>query len=89
MLAAMVQETINKDTPATGDHPQAHGGNAPDPESLARDLDVLSEGWADLAVGVANDRLAALAARVPWVRQSETREALQEKVEALWRKAEA
>lgn len=89
MLAAMVQETINKDTPATGDHPQAHGGNAPDPESLARDLDVLSEGWADLAAGVAKDRLSALAARVPWVRQSETREALQEKVEALWRKAEA
>lgn len=89
MLAAMVQETINKDAPATGDHPQAHGGNAPDPESLARDLDVLSEGWADLAAGVAKDRLSALAARVPWVRQSETREALQEKVEALWRKAEA
>lgn len=89
MLAAMVQETINKDTPATGDHPQAHGGNAPDPESLARDLDVLSEGWADLAAGVAKDRLAALAARVPWVRQSETREALQEKVETLWRRAGA
>jgi len=89
MLSAMVQETINKDAQATGDHPQAHGGSAPDPESLARDLDVLSEGWADLAAGVARDRLAALAARVPWVRQSETREALQEKVEALWRKAGA
>ena len=89
MLAAMVQETINKDAPSTGDHPQAHGGNAPDPESLARDLDVLSEGWDDLAAGVARDRLAALATRVPWVQLSETREALQEKVEALWRKAGA
>lgn len=89
MLAAMVQETISKDAPSTGDHPQAHGGSAPDPESLARDLDVLSEGWADLADGVARDRLSALAARVPWVRQTETREALQEKVEALWRKAGA
>jgi MoxR-like ATPase len=89
MLAAMVQETINKDTPTSGDHPQAHGGSAPDPESLARDLDVLGDGWADLAAGVARDRLAALAARVPWVRLSETREVLQEKVEALWRKAGA
>ncbi len=89
MLAAMVQETINKDAPGNGDHPQAHGGNSPDPESLARDLDSLAEGWADLALGVAKDRLAALAARVPWVRQTEMREALQEKVEALWRRAEA
>jgi MoxR-like ATPase len=89
MLAAMVQETINKDTPDSGDHPQAHGGNAPDPESLARDLDALSDAWADLALGVAKDRLAALAARVPWVKQTETREALQEKVEALWRRTEA
>ncbi|MCP5553869.1 MAG: AAA family ATPase [Akkermansiaceae bacterium] len=89
MLAAMVQETINKDAPSTGDHPQTHGGSAPDPESLARDLDVLSECWDDLAAGVARDRLAALAARVPWVQLSETREALQEKVEALWRKAGA
>jgi MoxR-like ATPase len=89
MLAAMVQEAINQDTPATGDHPQAHGSSAPDPESLARDLDLLSESWDALAPGVAKDRLAALASRVPWVRQSETREALQEKVEALWRKTGA
>ncbi|MEZ5433091.1 MAG: AAA family ATPase [Verrucomicrobiales bacterium] len=79
MLAAMVQETINKDAPSTGDHPQTHGGSAPDPESLARDLDVLSECWDDLAAGVARDRLAALAARAYHGVLSETREALQER----------
>lgn len=87
MLAAMVQETLDKEAPASDDHPQAHGGNAPDPENLAAELDALDTGWADLAPGVARDRLAALAARVPWVRNAEAREALQEKVEALWRKA--
>lgn len=89
MLCAMVQETLNKAAPETGDHPQAHGSSAPDPESLARDLDALAAGWADLAPGVAKDRLSALATRVPWVKQAETREALQEKVEALWRKTES
>jgi MoxR-like ATPase len=87
MLAAMVQETLNKEAPEAGDHPQAHSSAAPDPESLARDLDALDAGWVDLAPGVAKDRLSALATRIPWVRQSETREALQEKAEALWRKA--
>ncbi len=87
MLAAMVQETLNKEAPESGDHPQAHSSAAPDPESLARDLDALDAGWADLAPGVAKDRLSALAMRIPWVRQAETREALQEKAEALWRKA--
>jgi|JI6StandDraft_1071083.scaffolds.fasta_scaffold30737_3 MoxR-like ATPase len=89
MLAAMVQETLAKDAPDTADHPQAHGGSAPDPESLARDLDALAAGWADLPPGVAKDRLSALATRIPWVPQPETREALQEKAEALWRRAES
>lgn len=87
MLAAMVQETLNKESPETGDHPQAHSSAAPDPESLAHDLDALDVGWSDLAPGVAKDRLSALATRIPWVKQTETREALQEKAEALWRKA--
>jgi len=89
MLAAMVQEAIGKDAPESGDHPQAHGGNAPDPDSLGRDLDALADAWGDLPSGVAMDRLSALAARVPWVRLAETREALQEKAEALWRRAGA
>lgn len=89
MLAAMVHEAIHQEPPESTDHPQAHGGNAPDPECLARDLDSLGDNWKELAPGVARDRLAALAERVPWVRQPETRDALQEKVDSLWRRAEA
>lgn len=84
MLGAMVQQTLDKESPSTGDHPQAHGGNAPDPDALAGELDALADTWTALTPGMARDRLAALAARVPWVGEVEARDALQEKVDLLW-----
>jgi MoxR-like ATPase len=89
LLTAMVQEALAKEAPDKADHPQAHGGNAPDPEALARDLDVLSADWDEAAPGVMRDQLSALAARIPWVPQAEARAALQDKVETLWRRAGA
>ncbi len=89
LLAAMVQETLAKEAPTASDHPQAFGDSDPDPEALARDLDALSAGWDGAAPGVARDQLSALAARIPWVQQAEARAALQERAEALWRRAGA
>jgi MoxR-like ATPase len=89
LLASIVQETLTKAEPSATDHPQAYGSSAPDPQALARDLESLDAGWDEAVPGVAKDQLAALAARVPWVQQAEARNALQEKVEALWRKAGA
>lgn len=89
LLAAMVHEALAKEAPASSDHPQAHSSGAPDPEALGRDIDTLAATWQDLAAGVASDQLSALAARIPWVSQAEARTALQEKVEALWRRAAA
>jgi MoxR-like ATPase len=89
LLAAMVQETLTKEAPEPTDHPQAFGGSMPNPEALARDLELLADAWNETAPGVARDQVAALAARIPWVPQAEARAALQEKVEALWRRAGA
>ncbi|HEY1052800.1 MAG TPA: AAA family ATPase [Prosthecobacter sp.] len=89
LLAAMVHEALAKEAPESSDHPQAHGAGAPDPEALGRDIDTLAATWQELAAGVASDQLSALAARIPWVPQTEARTALQEKVEALWRRAAA
>lgn len=89
LLAAMVQEALGKEVPDSTDHPQAQGATAPDPEALNRDLDALAAAWEEQAEGVRHDQLSALAARIPWVPQTEARMALQEKVEALWRRAGA
>lgn len=89
LLTAMVQEALGKEVPGKEDHPQAFGAGVPDPEALARDLEHLAAEWEQTPPGVARDRLSALASRVPWVAQAEAREALQEKVETLWRRAGA
>lgn len=86
LLSAMVAEAVGSQEPQEDDHPQSRAGREPDPDALARDLSVLSEEWDTLPAGVAQDRLSALAARVPWIPSPESRQALQESVDTLWRK---
>ncbi|MCW0217623.1 MAG: AAA family ATPase [Prosthecobacter sp.] len=89
LLSAMVQEALSKEIPESADHPQAFGAAAPDPEALARDLELMETNWDDSTLGVIKDQLSALAARIPWVPQAEARAALQEQIENLWRRAGA
>lgn len=85
VLAAVVQEVLAATSPAAGDHPRARGEEAPDAESLARDLDVLAEGVSDPG---AADRLGMLAARCQWVRDEPQRTNLLSRVDQLWKKLE-
>jgi MoxR-like ATPase len=84
-----VQDAISVDEAAPGDHPRAHLSGEPDPEVLARDLEALSASWQDLNAGAAKDQLSALAARLPWVKSATAREALEERVAALWSRCAA
>src|SRR6478609_5532193 len=43
LLASLVDQAINKQSPSTGDHPRALSPDGPDIESLARDLDAIAE----------------------------------------------
>ncbi len=86
VLAALVNDAVNRSEPTGQDHPQAFGSTNPDPERLGQEINSLAENWETLAPAAAKDRLAALAARVPWVENTTAREALQDTVDALWRR---
>ncbi|MBI3099257.1 MAG: AAA family ATPase [Planctomycetes bacterium] len=89
VMATIVQDAMAR-LPSPGRaHPRSRGLDAPDPESLARDLDHLLD-HARSPQGTATekaylkDRLGLLAGRCQWVQDAERRTALGEKVDALW-----
>ena len=85
-LATIVDETLRREEPRTGDHPRAHAGGAPDAEALARDLAALDASLDSQPVEVVRDHLTTLGARVEWISETTAREALKERLAALWTK---
>jgi MoxR-like ATPase len=90
VLASLVKDAIEKHEPRQSDrrHPRAHGGDAPDPECLARDLEQIEYRLAQGETPATErsylrDRLGLLAARCPWVRDEQQRTFLQKKVDAM------
>ena len=93
VLAEVVSGTLKKIALDILDHPRARASDAPDPEALARDLESLDARLSDPALAPADravlkDRLGALSGRTQWVKDAEQRRMLEEKVHALWVKAE-
>ena len=92
VLAAVVGDALKAAAPTAADHPRARGGDRPDPEALARDLEEIGRKLGDPRATAADrsalrDRLGALAGRCQWVQDAEQRSYLLEHVEALWAKA--
>jgi MoxR-like ATPase len=90
VLSAVVREVIDRAPADELDHPRSRGEEAPDPESLARDLTDIADrlGRSDVAIDARTnlrDRLGVLAGRVQWVKNEQQRTALQERVEKLWK----
>ena len=92
VLAALVQETIDKADPAQlpASHPRARDADGPDPEELARDLNRLAEGWKPESFSASErvawqDQLGLLAGRCQWVRNEQQRAFLQKQVDGLWK----
>ncbi|MDB6135794.1 MAG: ravA 2 [Verrucomicrobiales bacterium] len=90
IIAALVRDVLDRAGPSLGDHPRAHGPEAPDPEALASALGGLSQRLATALPGdtAPADELRRLTARLEWVPNPETRQALQEQAAALWRQVE-
>ena len=89
VLASLVDELITAHASDDDgrDHPQARVGAAPDPESLARDLETLRQSLAEAEPErrlQVRDRLASLAGRVQWVSPGPQRDALEKTVHELW-----
>jgi MoxR-like ATPase len=93
IIASIVQAAIDKSTAderAEG-HPRALGGEGPDPESLARDLEQIAGrlGQGDVAETdrtYLKDRLGLLAARCQWVADAQKRTFLEQQADALWQR---
>ena len=92
ILAGIVQDVLDKapaDDASGQIHPRAQGGDAPDAEQLARDLERLTEHFSqpnlsDLDRNYAQDRLGLLSARCQWVADPQRREFLETRLSELW-----
>jgi MoxR-like ATPase len=89
VLASLVDQAINKQSPAPGDHPRARSADGPDTESLARDLDAIAESLKnnalpDVEKAYFRDRLGVLEGRCQWVKDTAKREWLIKRVSELW-----
>ena len=89
VLASLVQPAVERcDAPAADRHPRSHPLDAPNPETIARDLERIGERLstdlepADLAY--VKDQLGVLAGRCEWVEGDEQRTWLTSRVEELW-----
>ncbi|MFT3868783.1 MAG: AAA family ATPase [Nibricoccus sp.] len=90
-LRAIVQSFIDAVPEASGDHPRARSADEPDPEGLARDLELIEQQASSLkpetaAFAQARDRLTLIEARIPWVQDIAKRELLSTTASALWQK---
>jgi len=89
VLASLVDQAINKQSPAAGDHPRARSADGPDTESLARDLDAIAESLKnnalpDVEKAYLRDRLGVLEGRCQWVKEAAKREWLVKRISELW-----
>ena len=91
ILASLVQDRIDregKDDAAR--HPRSRGKDAPDPESLARDLERIAERLARddspaTEEAYLRDHLGLLSARCQWVSDSQQRGFLEKRIAEVWK----
>jgi len=91
VLTALVDEAIARSDKVdeADNHPRSHNSNQPDPESIARDLELMavqvqSDGMPEEERSVLRDRLGVLAGRCAWIVNPEQRTFLESKMEELW-----
>lgn len=89
VLASIVGDALKSAPTDPRDHPRSRAEDAPDPESLALDLEGIGGLLGNAATSDADraalrDRLAILAARVQWVQDAAKRSFLVDRIEALW-----
>ena len=95
IIASIVQDAIDRSEPEaeSARHPRSRGGQAPDPENLARDLERIesrleSDGVKPADRAFLGDRLGLLSARVQWIGDTQQREFLEQRVDVLWKRLE-
>jgi MoxR-like ATPase len=92
VIASLVDDVLKEAAPDPADHPRSRAHASPDPEELARDLDVLDARLAEpnlsaSEAAILRDRLGLLAGRVQWVTDPQQRQFLASRVDSIWPKA--
>ena len=88
VIASLVADALKAAAPDPKDHPRSRQAEAPDAESLARDLEAIERQMADASTAAAErsvllDRLGHLAGRVQWVTDAQQRSFLSDRIEML------
>lgn len=92
VLDSLVQDWIEKAVAEPRAHPRAAGGDRPDPERMARDLDRIAERIAQATDGeraALKDQLNILTTRCQWIGDEQQRTFLEQKSSELWSRLEA
>lgn len=89
VLAGLVDQAIAREPGDARDHPRARPNEAPDPESLARDLDAIEAALKagtlpDVEKAYLRDRLGVLEGRCQWVAEDTRRDWLLKRAGELW-----
>jgi MoxR-like ATPase len=87
VLQALVEKVSSATESDPSDHVRARPQDGPDPESLARDLDFITERLKSGANGeqaYLQDRLGLLEGRSQWVKDPQKREFLTKRIAELW-----
>lgn len=91
VLAEMVERAVAQGPAEPGDHPRSRPTEAPDPEELARDIDLLAQ-RIEAAPSAAEkarlkDRLTLLAQRAQWIRDPTMKTQIDERLGNLWNRS--
>ncbi len=95
VLQEIVQDFVDRAAPElrSSAHPRSRGQDAPDPETLARDLAAIEQALAqddlsDTERAYRRDQVGILARRCQWVTEAQQREFLQQQIDRLWQRLE-
>lgn len=93
VLASIVQDAVAKgdESEQASSHPRSRDGKGPDPELLARDLELIEQrlGHDNLPVverATLEDQLGLLSGRLQWLLDDQQRTFLEERVTDLWQR---
>jgi len=89
VLAELVSQCLGKEAQAPGDHHRARAEEGPDPEALARDLEAIStqlQNGSETDKALCRDRLGILEGRCQWVKETEKRDWLLQRISETWPK---
>jgi MoxR-like ATPase len=89
IVTSIVNRQLKQEEATEKDHPRAHRGNRPDPESIIRDLESIVQKLADANCSKSNkaflnDRLALITERCEWIENPEQRTFIQEQINSIW-----